>query len=199
MSGGQTASPVAVALAGTGGQATESFGLWCVDVDPAQWPTTALTGRDRFGLSYLDWLGGVDEGAGGFAVVAHVLDPLRMVHLLLRTVVPRAEPRLASLTGVYAGASWHEREAAEMFGIAFADHPDPSRLLLSSGVTGHPLRKDFVLAARVATAWPGAPEPGESSSASSNGPPGATRRPRRRARPLGVPDDVADGSEPADG
>lgn len=169
---------VALGLAGSGGRAVESFGSWCVEVDRVDWPSTARTGRDRFGLSYLDWLGGVDEGAAGFAVVAHVLDPVRMVHLLLRTVLPREEPTVASITAVYAGASWHEREAAEMFGIGFDDHPDPTALLLSAAITGHPLRKDFVLSARVETAWPGAPEPG---------------RPRSRARPLGIPD----GSVPA--
>lgn len=194
MTGSGGTAEVALALAGTAGRATESFGSWCVDVDPAGWPATARTGRDRFGLQYLDWLGGVDEGAAGFAVVAHVLDPIRMVHLLLRTVLSREEPTVASITAVYAGASWHEREAAEMFGIRFDDHPDPAGLLLSASITGHPLRKDFVLRARVDTAWPGAPEPGESSAGSANGPHGSTRRPRRRARPLGVPDDGPDGT-----
>jgi NADH-quinone oxidoreductase subunit C len=90
--------------------------------------------------------------------------------------VPRAEPRLDSLVPVFAGADWHERETHEMFGIEFAGHPGLAPLLLPPGFEGHPLRKDFVLATRVATAWPGEKEPG-----------GAT--PRRRQRPPGVPED----------
>jgi NADH-quinone oxidoreductase subunit C len=77
---------------------------------------------------------------------------------------------------VFAGADWHERETHEMFGIEFSGHPGLAPLLLPPGFEGHPLRKDFVLAARVAKAWPGEKEPGGD-------------RPRRRARPLGVPED----------
>ncbi len=66
-----------------------------------------------------------------------------------------------------------------MFGLLFDGHPNLVPLLLPDGFTGHPLRKDFVLASRVAKEWPGAKEPGESHT-------GATRR---RMRPPGVPDD----------
>ena len=66
-----------------------------------------------------------------------------------------------------------------MFGVIFDGHPRLEPLLLPDGFTGHPLRKDFVLASRVAKEWPGAKEPGESHT-------GATRR---RMRPPGVPED----------
>ena len=101
----------------------------------------------------------------------------------LRTRVPRADPRLGSLIEVFPGAGWHERETYEMFGVEFDGHPHLVPLLLPDGFTGHPLRKDFVLAARVAKEWPGAKEPGESHT-------GATRR---RMRPPGVPDDWGPG------
>jgi NADH-quinone oxidoreductase subunit C len=93
--------------------------------------------------------------------------------------VPLDEPALPTATGVYRGANWHERETYEMFGVIFDDHPDLKPLLLPDGFAGHPLRKDFVLASRVAKEWPGAKEPGESHT-------GATRR---RMRPPGVPED----------
>ena len=70
-------------------------------------------------------------------------------------------PSLASATAVFRGASWHERETHEMFGIDFAGHPNLVPLLLPDGFDGHPLRKDFVLVARAAKPWPGAKEPGE--------------------------------------
>jgi NADH-quinone oxidoreductase subunit C len=89
--------------------------------------------------------------------------------------------RLATLTSVWPGANWHERETFEMFGIVFDGHPNLVSLLLPDGFEGNPLRKDFVLASRVAKTWPGAKEPGESDrdTASSPG--------RRRMLPPGVP------------
>ncbi|MCH6161996.1 NADH-quinone oxidoreductase subunit C [Streptomyces marispadix] len=99
--------------------------------------------------------------------------------LLLRTTVPHEAPVLPTATAVFAGAAWHERETHEMFGVDFSGHPGLTPLLLPDSFEGHPLRKDFVLAARVAKAWPGAVEPGESSH-------GAPKR--RQMLPPGVPD-----------
>ena len=84
------------------------------------------------------------------------------------------------MVDLFPGAAWHERETYEMFGITFARHPDLRPLLLPPGFEGNPLRKEFVLASRVAKAWPGAKEPGESEA---GGP--AKRAPMR---PPGVPD-----------
>ena len=78
---------------------------------------------------------------------------------------------LATLTSVYAGANWHERETYEMFGIGFDGHPNLVPLLLPDGFEGNPLRKEFVLASRVAKPWPGAKEPGESEHAPKSGAP----------------------------
>jgi len=157
---------------------------WCsavVDVPSPAWRPAARLARDDpdLDLSYFDWLSGVDEQDGGFGVVAHLWSVRHRHGALLRTTVPRDEPRLASLVPVFAGAAWHERETFEMFGVIFDGHPRLEPLLLPDGFTGHPLRKDFVLASRVAKEWPGAKEPGESHT-------GATRR---RMRPPGVPED----------
>jgi NADH-quinone oxidoreductase subunit C len=86
-----------------------------------------------------------------------------------------------SLSGVFAGAGWHEREVWEMFDITFDGHPGLTPLLLPDGFEGHPMRKEFVLASRVAKPWPGAKDPGESDADL------ATGRPRRRSLPPGVP------------
>ena len=48
-----------------------------------------------------------------------------------------------TLVGVYAGADWQEREQLDLFGVPFAGHPDPRRILMSDAYEGHPLRKDF--------------------------------------------------------
>ncbi|MBZ6086930.1 NADH-quinone oxidoreductase subunit C [Streptomyces olivaceus] len=166
-------------LFGAEAAAEESYGLLTVDVPPASWIPALRTARDRLGCTYFDWLSAVDEPGTGFRVAAHVvaLGPVR--RLLLRTTVPHGFPVLPTAVEVYAGAAWHERETHEMFGVAFEDHPALDHLLLPEGFEGHPLRKDFVLAARVAKAWPGAKEPGESEH-------GGPRR--RQMLPPGVPD-----------
>jgi NADH-quinone oxidoreductase subunit C len=176
-----------VALTGEGASASVSFGEVTVDVPRDAWVATVTAARDDPGLelSSFDWLSAVDELEAGFDVVLHIFSVEHRHRALLRTRVPRSDPRVPSLVRVFAGAGWHERETAEMFGLVFDGHPNPAPLLLPDGFAGHPLRKDFVLASRVAKEWPGAKEPGESHT-------GATRR---RMRPPGVPDDWGPATE----
>ncbi|MDR3081082.1 MAG: NADH-quinone oxidoreductase subunit C, partial [Streptomyces sp.] len=166
-------------LFGPQATAEESYGVLTVDVPPTGWTEALCVARDELGCTYFDWLSAVDEPGTGLRVSAHVvaLSPVR--RLLVRTTVPHEAPVLPSAVGVYAGAAWHERETHEMFGVTFEGHPGLDHLLLPEGFEGHPLRKDFVLAARVAKAWPGAKEPGESDH-------GGPRR--RQMLPPGVPD-----------
>jgi NADH:ubiquinone oxidoreductase subunit C len=174
-------------LFGEGAEAHEAYDVLTVDVPPGEaWPKALRTARDELGCRYLDWLSAVDEPGEGLRVCAHVVaigapgTPPR--RLLLRTTLPREGASLPTATGVYAGAAWHERETHEMFGIDFPGHPghpEIAPLLLPEGFEGHPLRKDFVLAARVVKAWPGAKEPGEPAH-------GGPRR--RQMLPPGVPD-----------
>ena len=138
------------------------------------------------GYTYFDWLSAVDEEAEGFRLVAHVLRPDPWDHLLVATFLAAESPTVTSIADVYAGASWHERETHEMFGIDFGIPLDP--LLLPDGFEGHPLRKEFVLASRVVKAWPGAKEPGESDSDMKKGDV-QSRTGGRRMKPPGVPDD----------
>jgi len=176
------AAEVAVALAGfsrPAGQASESFGIWTVQVPREAWRSALYEARDTHGLRFFDWLSAVDELDEGYRVVSHLLDRDTVTHLLLCTRIPLADPSLDSVVEVYRGASWHERETSEMFGIDFPGHPGLTPLLLPDGFEGHPLRKEFVLASRVAKVWPGAKEAGD----------GHGTGPRRKAiRPPGVPD-----------
>ncbi|MFJ5141799.1 NADH-quinone oxidoreductase subunit C [Streptomyces sp. NPDC088707] len=161
--------------------AEQAYDLLTVDVPPGSWITALETARDTLGCTYFDWLSAVDEPGTGFRVCAHVaaVGEGRPRRLLLRTTVPHAAPVLPTAIGVYAGAGWHERETHEMFGVDFTGHPHLVPLLLPENFEGHPLRKDFVLAARVAKAWPGAKEPGESHEGGPK---------RRQMLPPGVPD-----------
>lgn len=153
-----------------------------VDVPVARWWAAIGAARDpgALGCDFFDWLSAVDELEDGFRVVAHLWSSRRKHGVLIRARVPRDNPTVESVIDLFPGAAWHERETYEMFGIAFARHPDLRPLLLPPGFEGNPLRKEFVLASRVAKAWPGAKEPGESEA---GGP--AKRAP---IRPPGVPD-----------
>jgi len=183
-----------------GAEVHDDFGVARVDVAVAGWLGALRTARDELGCTFFDWLTAVDEVRDGYRLVCHVAIPpskgARMRTLILRTLVSREEPAVPSVSGVFAGASWHEREVAEMFGVHFTDGAGVGgRLLLSADFEGHPLRKDFVLASRVAEPWPGAKEPGESDAslarqqaARGDAAASARRAPRRRSRPAGVPE-----------
>jgi NADH-quinone oxidoreductase subunit C len=67
-------------------------------------------------------------------------------HLRLKVRVPEDDMAVDSVTGVWGGADWHEREAFDMFGIRFRGHPNLKRILMWEGYPYHPLRKDFPLA-----------------------------------------------------
>jgi NADH-quinone oxidoreductase subunit C len=140
----------------------------------------AIASARLSGLTFFDWLTGVDDGEGGVQVVSHLWSVAERRGLILRTALPAGALRLPTVVPIFPGATWHERETFEMFGVTFDGHPDLKKLLLPDEFEGHPLRKDFVLAARVAKAWPGAKEPGESGSGAPS---------RRRIKPPGVPDD----------
>ncbi len=75
--------------------------------------------------------------------------------VILKADLPNENPAVHTWIPVYAGANWHEREAWEMFGIAFIGHPDLRHIYLPGEFEGHPLRKDFPLLARRVKPWPG--------------------------------------------
>jgi NADH:ubiquinone oxidoreductase subunit C len=184
------------ALTGAGIAATQadSFGPAAIDVPAAAWVAAHEILRDAVGLTFFDFLTASDELTDGFRVVSHLADfwgGSHVDHLLVRTLIPRDKPVLPTLSELYAGANWHERETHEMFGITFENHPNLLPLLLPDGFEGNPLRKEFILASRVAKPWPGAKEPGESDHAPSHGAPS-----RRRTLPPGVPDPETWGPRP---
>jgi NADH-quinone oxidoreductase subunit C len=142
------------------------------DVPFGEWSRAVLALRDE-GYSYFDWLSAVDQTDAadepGFDIVCHLMRPGDedggLTSSLVRTRAPEGIA-VPSITAIFAGAAWHERETHEMFGIDFDGFDDGTGLglrplLLPEGFEGTPLRKSFVLAARASKAWPGAKEPGE--------------------------------------
>ena len=154
-------------------------GTVTMEVPREDWLTALTFARDTAGCDFFDWLTAVDEQDDGLAVVVHLYSIEDRQHLFVRTLVPRDDPVLPTATSLFRGAAWAERETHEMFGVVFGGHPDLVPLLLPEGFEGHPLRKDFPLAARATQDWPGAREPGE---------PAASARSRRRLVPPGVPE-----------
>ena len=87
-----------------------------------------------------DW----PQRARRFDVVYHLLSLTKNHRIRVKTQVGEGES-IASIIGVYPAAGWFEREAFDMYGIPFADHPDMRRILTDYGFSGYPLRKDFPL------------------------------------------------------
>lgn len=96
-------------------------------------------------ISFID-VCGVDypERAQRFDVVYHLLSPLQNTRIRVRVMTDEVTP-VPSVTGVFRGAEWFEREAYDLYGILFSGHPDLRRILTDYGFDGHPLRKDFPL------------------------------------------------------
>ena len=106
--------------------------------------------------------------AGGdtrFQVFSRLYAPAKGYGITFKADLPDDDLSVRSLVGVFAGANWHERECAEMYGFSFLGHPDLQNLYLPSGFEGFPLRKDFPLLSRRIKPWPGIvdvePMPGE--------------------------------------
>ena len=92
-------------------------------------------------VTAVDYLG----SAPRFEVVYHLLSiPLRQ-RLRVKVPITEEEPALDSVTSIWPGANWFEREVFDMFGIRFNGHPDLKRILMYEQFEGHPLRKDYPL------------------------------------------------------
>jgi NADH-quinone oxidoreductase subunit C len=104
---------------------------------------------DVCGVDYSDYGNGGWKGPR-FAVVYHLLSIKHNRRLRLKVFLPDEEnPRLATVTDIWASANWYEREAFDLYGILFEGHPDMRRLLTDYGFIGYPFRKDFPLEGHV--------------------------------------------------
>ena len=113
-------------------------------VDAAGVPDAARRLRAA-GFDYLLFVTAVDRPAEARFEVTYLIsrfDDGRQMALLAD--VPREMPEIDTVSGVWAGANWHERETFDMFGIVFRGHPFLRRILLDDNWLGHPLRKDYV-------------------------------------------------------
>ncbi len=97
-------------------------------------------------LTVVDWLD-TERGDehGRFEVVYNLWSMRHNYRFFLKVFLPDTEPRVASLTDLWQGANWMEREAYDLFGIDFVGHPNLEKILTPDDLDGFPLRKDFPL------------------------------------------------------
>ena len=104
---------------------------------------------DLCGVDYAEYGDGVWQGPR-YAVVCHLLSVSLNQRLRLRVFAEDDDfPMLPTLVNIWPVANWFEREAFDLFGIMFEDHPDLRRLLTDYGFVGHPFRKDFPMIGNV--------------------------------------------------
>ncbi|HAP34823.1 MAG TPA: NADH-quinone oxidoreductase subunit C [Bacteroidetes bacterium] len=101
-----------------------------------------LMNDERFQFDYLSCLSGVDY-KGKLGVVYHLYSMTFKHKIVLKVEVPTETPNVQSVESIWKTANWHEREAFDMYGINFVNHPDQRRILLPDDWVGHPLRKDY--------------------------------------------------------
>jgi len=104
---------------------------------------------DLCGIDYAQWKNRTWDGPR-FAVVVHLLSVAHNHRVRVRVFAPDDElPMVASVTPIWSGANWFEREAFDLYGIVFDGHDDLRRILTDYGFIGHPMRKDFPVSGHV--------------------------------------------------
>jgi len=123
----------------------DSHGQDVARVPSGEWAAFARAAKEAgfdfcSDITAVDWMRQRPER---FEVVANLLSMGDRVRLRMITTVGRTDPTVESLTPIWPGAGFAEREVYDMFGITFDGHPDLTRILMPDDWEGHPLRKDF--------------------------------------------------------
>ena len=140
-----TAEDTRTALASTFGVEVTSAPMMSVMVPPDRWEELGRFAKETLGCRFFSFLTAVDWKEQGLEVVAKVDNLDDNVALLLKTRLGPGVTTCSSLTPVYSGANWMERECFDMFGIRFENHPDLRRILLDDAWEGYPLLKSYAV------------------------------------------------------
>ncbi len=151
-----------------GGTASIEADTLKVRVAVDNWTDALTKARDDLDLVFFSWLSAIDwanEVESGDALNEEIDERMELLctvgdltegrRVTFSTELSTDSPTVSSLVEVYAGANWHEREAAEMFGIVFEGHPNLVHLYLLDSFIGNPLRKSYPLLSREVKPWPG--------------------------------------------
>ncbi len=139
-------------------QLSDLCGIDYLGYGSAEWDTSDVSsegfsrGVEGASVGRFDWENRPKEGGPErrFGVVAQLLSYQHNQRLRVRCHAPDdGVPVVASVTGIWPGANWFEREAFDLYGIVFEGHPDLRRILTDYGFVGHPFRKDFPLIGNV--------------------------------------------------
>ena len=114
-------------------------------VSPDNWieVSTFIKNESDLDFDYLMCISSYDKGDGKIYGVAYNLFSTTKNHYLEVRIETEDGKSIPSIVSLWQTANWHEREAYDMMGIQFEDHPDLKRILLSDDWEGHPLRKNF--------------------------------------------------------
>lgn len=114
---------------------------------PGDVPAVLATAREALGILHLSFITVVDR-EGSFELTYELMD-LRGARVRVKTTIEGDEPVIGTVTGIYPTANWHEREAYDMFGVAFAGHPDLRRTYMwQDHFDHHPLLKSFEISTK---------------------------------------------------
>lgn len=138
----------------------QDLGEVTIDIASADYHAAALKLRDTVGLKFdqmidlcgMDYstYGGKESHPQRFAAIVHLLSVELNQRVRLRVYAPDDQmPVLDSLVDVWTAANWFEREAFDLYGILFVNHPDLRRILTDYGFVGYPFRKDFPISGYV--------------------------------------------------
>ncbi len=98
-----------------------------------------------FGLTYLSFVSAIDwPDRNELEILYHLYSHQTHLELALKVRVPRDDARVPSVTGIWDGANWHERETYDLLGVVFEGHPNLRRIMMTDDWVGHPLRKDYI-------------------------------------------------------
>ncbi len=115
-----------------------------ISVPVADWVAFAAEAKDAGFDTFID-LTAIDHfsEAPRFEVALNLLSTGDAERIIISTRVPYDDPSVPTLTDVFAGANFYEREAYDLLGVEFSGHPDLTRILMPDDWQGHPLRKDY--------------------------------------------------------
>jgi NADH-quinone oxidoreductase subunit C len=136
-------------------------------VDKSKWQSQAANLKQT-GFVRCEWLTATHNGGDSFEVSLMLSKEDLSEHMILST---DAEGSMDSVSDIYPAVEFHEREVAQMFGLEFVGLKDASPAF-EMELSGFPLRRDFALATRADTEWPGAVEPDENAKRRPSLPPG---------------------------
>ncbi len=126
--------------------ATVDLGAEVIEISADEYLDVVARARAAGFESFVD-LCGVDylRRRPRYEVVVNLLSYESKQRIRIRVGVEGGDPRLASITSIFPGANFYERETYDLFGIVFEGHPDLTRILLPDDWDGHPLRKDYAV------------------------------------------------------